>query len=146
MSSSGYRDRLHATMPRTAPPHRVVILLLGLVGSAILTAATAVAAPPSHVALLRAGDGTIDCHFLHAGHEVGDGESTEGTILSATHISCRHALRIVRPRYREVLRIEADAASSTGSFRLGGFHCTWHLQGPDAIKRCIDHRRRFTFL
>jgi hypothetical protein len=77
---------------------------------------------------------------------VGDGESTEGTILSATHISCRHALRIVRPHYKEVLRIEAESGASTGNFRLRAFKCTWRRQGPDTIKYCVSDRRRFTFL
>jgi hypothetical protein len=88
----------------------------------------------------------VDCHYLHAGREVGDGESTEGTILSATHMSCRRALRIVRPRYKEVLRIREEAATSTGSFRLGRFRCRFRRQGPDTIKSCGAGRQRFTFL
>jgi hypothetical protein len=129
-------------MPRGVPVHLVVLLLLGLVGSAVSpSASTAAASAP-----LRAGGRIIDCHYLHAGREVGDGESTEGTILSATLLSCRHALRIVRPRYKEVLRIEAESGTPTGSFRLGGFGCGWRRQGPDTLKSCADGRRRFTFL
>jgi hypothetical protein len=129
-------------MSGRVPVHLVVLQLLGLVGSAVLASASMAAAP----ALLRADRGTIDCHYLHAGREVGDGESTEGTVLSATHMSCRHALRIVRPHYKKVLQIEAESGTSTGSFRLGAFHCSWRRQGPDTIKSCVNQRRRFTFL
>lgn len=97
-------------------------------------------------ALLRAGKRTIDCHYLHAGQELGDGESTEGAIRSATHMSCRHALRIVRLRYKEVLRIEAESGTATGNFQLGAFHCSWRREGPDTIKSCVSRRRRFSFV
>lgn len=139
-SSLGNRVILPATMSRRASVRLVVLLLLGLVGSAVPASTSAASV------LLRTDRATADCHHLHAGQEVGDGESTEGTILSATHISCRHALRIVRPRYKEVLRAEAESGASTGNFQLGRFRCRWRLQGPDALKSCADHRRRFTFL
>ena len=89
---------------------------------------------------------TRDCHYLHAGHSVGDGESTMGTILRATGVSCRRALKIVKRSYRRVLRIERESGKPTGRFRLGRFRCHWKLEGPNNVKRCAAGRRRFVFL
>ena len=87
-----------------------------------------------------------NCWGFHAGRPVGDGEYSEGAMISAEHIGCRHALRIVKPHYRHILDLEGLAATPTGSFRLGRFHCHWKLEGPNATKRCADGRRKFVFI
>jgi hypothetical protein len=89
---------------------------------------------------------TRNCHYLHAGHSVGDGESTRGTILRAKGISCRGALKLVKRSYARVLRIERESRKPTGRFRLGRFRCHWKLEGPNNVKRCAAGRRRFVFL
>jgi hypothetical protein len=98
------------------------------------------------IAATRSSGHTRNCHYLHAGHSVGDGETSRGTILSATGISCRRVLKIVKRGYWRVLRIERESGKPTGRFHLGRFRCHWKLEGPNNVKRCAAGRRRFVFL
>jgi hypothetical protein len=59
---------------------------------------------------------------------VGDGEYNDGVIEFVRHISCRHALRLVRPNHRRILRLENETGEPTGTFRIRGFHCNWEAR------------------
>lgn len=119
----------------------VILLIAPALLLATTTACAATAAPPTRGT--RAGH---PCHGVHAGAPVGDGEYSRGVIEFVHRISCRHALRLVRPNYRRILRLEGETGEATGTFSIRGFHCNWEASGPVDVKRCHAGRRRFRFL
>ncbi len=82
---------------------------------------------------------SLDCRNFHAGKALGDGEYSDGAMISATGISCGAAFSLIRPQYSKILR-------GTGPFMLGKFSCTRSLDGPDTLKTCVDGAKRFQFL
>jgi hypothetical protein len=78
----------------------------------------------------------------HAGQPLGDGEYSDGAILSTKGISCAHALALVKPRYKRILR----GGTANSSFRIGPYHCRYQPDGPNRLKICADGTRRFEFI
>ena len=83
------------------------------------------------------------CHN-HAGRLEGDGEYTDGAILSARGISCKRALDLVKPRYHW-LYAHWNRAYHHG-FRIKSFHCRIKLYGPNYLKTCDSGHRQFKFV
>lgn len=129
----------------TRKAQRRLAALAAAIGCCALGSSGALAGiPPSAGQSKSFLDG--NCWGFHAGHQVGDGEFSDGAMISAKHISCSHALGIVKPHYRHILHLEGLAGTPTGSFRLGRFQCHWRLEGPNATKRCAAGRQQFTFI
>ncbi len=92
---------------------------------------------------------TRNCTRFHSGHPVGDGEFSDGALISATHLSCKRALDIVKPKYPKIVQDEHSSSSDTGQFNLGAFSCEWNLEAPAFAaytKTCVAGRRSFKFL
>jgi hypothetical protein len=83
------------------------------------------------------------CHN-HAGRVEGDGEYTDGAMLSAHGISCRRAFALVKPKYPWIYANWRHAYKH--GFRLGAFRCRITPDGPNDLKSCTDGKRRFTFI
>lgn len=121
---------------------RPTILLVAFVLA--LASTTAYAAPASTLARgTRAGH---ICRGAHAGAPVGDGEYSNGVIEFVRHISCRHALRLARPNYRRILRLQSETGEPTGTFRSGGFIATGKPPDPTTLSAATPGGRRFRFL
>ena len=109
-----------------------------------------VAAPIARApaAVARATNAAQNCLAYHAGNIEGDGEYSDGAMLSARGITCRRAFGLVRPRYGRVLSRERDISlnGQLPHFRLGLFRCHFTPSGPDTLKTCVSPRARFTFL
>jgi hypothetical protein len=117
-----------------------------LLTASALALATMIACAAAAAPLARGARAGHSCRGAHAGTPVGDGEYSHGVIEFVRGISCRHALRLVRPNYSRVLRLEGESGELTGTFRIRGFHCSWEASGPVDVKRCHAGGRRFRFL
>lgn len=92
---------------------------------------------------------TLNCREYHAGHMLGDGEYSEGAILTVRHVSCASALALVRPRYKWIIDRENKPvvhANEIPPFQLGRFTCRYTPEGPDTLKTCTHGAARFTFI
>jgi hypothetical protein len=83
------------------------------------------------------------CHN-HAGKVEGDGEYTDGAILSAVGISCGQALTLVKPRYHWIYAHFRQAYQH--GFQLGAFSCRITPDGPDDLKSCVHADQHFAFI